>query len=113
MENNQEIEAKELEHIKTGPERLFLYVGQTTIPGGRRYWSVTTCSGTCVGYAWLGERRYVGFGFKTHRRAITVRIFDTLYHGWYFESRGDYCRLKRAKRQDTQYAATEVFNEKS
>lgn len=33
-------------------------------------------------------------------QAVTCRIFGVLYHGWYMESSGDYCRLKKAKKQE-------------
>jgi hypothetical protein len=48
--------------------------------------------------AWIGQSHHIGFGGST-RRPITCRIFGVLYHGWYYESSGSYCRLKRAKRQ--------------
>lgn len=100
---NKALEAQELEHFKSGPERIMAYV---RMPKDGQCAKVNTWLGTELGNAWLGHRAYVGFGMHTYRRAVTVRIFGTLYHGWYFESSGDYCHLKRAKIQTGKYAAT-------
>lgn len=93
---NEQLEAKEIAWLKTGPERAFLYVQHTgNIPA-----FITTWLGTKVAEnAWFGERVYVGFGYNTNRRSVSCRIFGVLYHGWYMESSGNYCRLKKAKRQ--------------
>jgi hypothetical protein len=87
--------ARELEHLQAQPERIFAYVKET--PGGA---DITTWTGETIGQAHLCPRRYIGFGHHSYRRAVTVRIFGALYHGWYMESSGDYCRLKKAKRQE-------------
>lgn len=107
---NKALEAKELEWLKTGPENLFLYVKHPTKtfngPGmcgpidPDYWWKVTTWLGTVVcKHAFVGPRRHIGFGYKTYRRAMTAIIYGVKYHGWYFESSGCYCRLKKAKRQ--------------
>jgi hypothetical protein len=106
-DHNRAVELAEIEAIKQGPERLFLYIGKKEL-NGRQTYCVQTWLGTWLGWTWLGPKRYIGFDRWTYRRAVTVRIFGTLYRGWYMDSSGDYCRLKRAKKQDGRYAATEV-----
>jgi hypothetical protein len=109
--HNAELERRELEWLKTGPDKVFLYVrhagwsgpeGTDSLGIPRKSWShtckIVTWMGTVLDdHAWIGSQVRDNFGGK--RAAITARIFGTLYHGWYFESSGDYCRLKRAKRQ--------------
>ena len=113
---NKAHEAKELDWLRTGPDECFLYIQQpdkectqhiasANERKGNMYFGVGTWPGTRVGNAWVGNRAYIGF-HGAYRRPVTVRIFGTLYHGWWFESSGDYVRLKKAKRQDTMYAAT-------
>lgn len=111
---NKAAEAKEIEWLKTGPDKVSLYVKyhpvkmsgtvnphslmRETITSAR--WTITTWLGTEVcPDAVMGLRVNVGFGFNTYRRAVRCRIFGVLYHGWYMESSGEYCRLKKAKRQ--------------
>lgn len=118
---NRQLEAQELEHIKSSPEKLVLYIQhpdkdctQHTASAqenkGNMYYGVGTWLGTRVGNAWVGDRSISGFqGYYrggTYRRPVTTRVFGTLYHGWWYESSGDYVRLKKAKRQSTIYAAT-------
>lgn len=115
-EYNKAIEVQELAWIKTGPDRLMLYVKHPsptkTVFDREGNWTVTTWLGTHVGIAHVTQRYRMGFGFHSYRRAITARIEVLMdgeagergltkwvdYHGWYYESSGDYCRLKRAKR---------------
>lgn len=108
---NKALETQELARIKSGPDRLMLYVAHPkpdkTIFEREGNWRVTTWLGTHVGIAHVTQRYRMGFGYGSYRRAITAKI-EVLredgsttwvdYHGWYFESSGDYCRLKRAKR---------------
>ena len=118
---NKQLEASELEWLKTGPEKCTLYIqnpdmectkhiASATERKGNMYWGVSTWLGTRVGNVWIGDRSISGFQGHyrggTYRRPITVRIFGTLYHGWWYESSGDYVRLKKVKKQDTVYAAT-------
>ena len=92
-ERNRETERKEIEWLRTGPERVFLYVSENP-------WRITTWLGTRVStQESIGPKVYVGFGHNTYRRAVRCQIFGVLYHGWYMESSGSYCRLKRAKKQ--------------
>lgn len=100
-EYNKAVEQQELEWLKTGPEKMILYVGheESKDSGSTGAWTVTTWLGTFLSYALMGNRVQVGFGMHTYRRAMSCRIFGVLYHGWFMESSGDYCRLKRAKRQ--------------
>lgn len=112
---NAELERQEIAHLKSAPDSLFLYVEKPSKDRSERCgnshwldpeynWTITTWPGTVVA---SGSNVYVGpkrefscFGpFPSIRRPVTARIFGTLYHGWYFESSGDYCRLKKAKRQ--------------
>ena len=117
---NKQLETSELEWLKTGPEKCILYIQQpdlkctqhmnNTENTGNMYYGVGTWLGTRLGNAWIGDRAISGFqGYYrggTYRRPVTARIFGVLYHGWWCESSGDYVRLKKAKRQDTVYAAT-------
>lgn len=99
---NAELERQEIRWLKTGPERVFLYYHEPpTMPDSEygmartlRTWLGTVVSANVQ----IGPRRNVGFA-GSYRRAVSARIFGVLYHGWYFESSGNYCRLKRAKRQ--------------
>jgi hypothetical protein len=100
---NRETEAKEIKWLKTAPEKVVLYVKHGKVaPTAGDVCVVQTWLGTAIDdRAWMGPRAYAGFGFRghTYRRAVTCQIFGVLYHGWYMESSGDYCRLKKAKRQ--------------
>ena len=106
------MELTEIEYLKTAPEKLFLYVREprkdkNERPGNAHWgnaeyrYSITTWPGTVVSESCsVGARQNVGFGFHTYRRAVDCRIFGTRYVGWYFESSGNYCRLRKAKRQN-------------
>jgi hypothetical protein len=61
---------------------------------------IITWMGTPVAtHVTVGQaRKFYGYARST-RRPISCRIFGVQYHGWYMESSGDYCRLKKAKRQ--------------
>lgn len=112
--HNKEVEAKELEWLRTAPDKVTLYVkasGSTRIPfssSGRRGernqsfgpYAVHTRLGTVLdANALVGHEVWSNLDFWTHKRSVSCHIFGTLYHGWFMESSGDYCRLKRAKRQ--------------
>lgn len=45
--------------------------------------------------------KFPGFGCGSVRRSVDCRIYGVRYVGWYFESAGDYCRLRKSKRQPT------------
>jgi len=110
---NQELERKQLADLRTHPDKVFLYVKAPTkqyvagtIPhppvGDEYQWSITTWLGTVVStQCYIGPvKRFPCFGhFPSKRRAVTCHIFGRVYHGWYYESSGDYCRLKLAKNQ--------------
>ena len=99
-EHNAAIEEQEIAWLKTGPRQVMLYVRE---PKEGQDWAITTWLGAVVSeHPWVGSVRSFrvpGSHWPSKRRPVTCRIFGTLYHGWYFESSGDYCRLKRAKRQ--------------
>ena len=105
-EANRETERKEIEWLKTAPDKVFLYVNLPYTYWKDEYgWNGLVEIGTWLGTrlnegpAYLGPSRGSGFGDWTSRRAVSCRIFGTLYHGWYMESSGDYCRLRKAKKQ--------------
>ena len=111
-EHNRDAEQKELDWLKTAPDKVLLYVKtdapkETMFTGDFRVvWhsaKVTTWLGTVPNglspNALVGPRRYIGFGHHSYRRAISAFIYGVKYVGWYMESSGDYCRLKKAKRQ--------------
>ncbi len=117
---NKALEAQELASIKTGPDKLFLYVktvdtteeswqkalasGWTPETTERKHWQssrvdVGTWLGTRVSdWVSLGTKSYIGFG-GAYRRSVSCSIFGVKYHGWYMESSGDYCRLTKSKKQ--------------
>ena len=107
---NREQEAHELAALREHPDKAFLYVklapqrqdmarvtytNQMTLSGSIQTWTGTVLDPR----AWFGPRRYIGFGYHTYRRAVTCTLFGVAYYGWFYESSGDYCRLKRAKRK--------------
>lgn len=67
----------------------------------RRVDIITWLGAPIATHVYVGPRRNVGFGYHSYRRPVSCRIGGTLYHGWYYESSGCYCRLKKAKRQVT------------
>jgi len=87
---SRQLETPEIESIKAGAEKLFLYVGKKPLTGdpakyfgvGHDFYCVQTWLGTFLGWAWVGRRVYTGFGYRTYRRAVTVRMFGVLYNGW-------------------------------
>lgn len=101
---NRITEARELEWLKTAPDRVILYVQQHTKsnPGDADRWTVNTWMGTVVsGSAMVGRKVPIGgiAGRHSYKRSVSCRIFGVKYVGWFFESAGDYCRLRKAKRQ--------------
>ena len=105
---NREQEARELAALQAHPDKAFLYVkleygrqdickfrdtNRQTLPGRIRTWLGTELDAR----AWFGPRRYIGFGHRTYRRAVTCTLFGVAYYGWFYESSGDYCRLTRSK----------------
>lgn len=97
---------------KNVPDKLVAYISHRKMPPrdstgeGVDAYCVITWEGRFLGWAWLGPQRHYCTPGCHYRRAVTVRIGGTLYHGWYFLSSGDYCRLKKAKRQSGKYAVT-------
>ena len=95
-DHNKQVEQDELGWLRTAPERVFLYV--RTLEYGRA--NIITWLGTVVGNAELGpEREFPCFGGFSIRRSVNVCLFGSWYYGWYYQSSGDYCRLKKAKHQ--------------
>lgn len=109
--HNREIEAREIEWLKAAPDHVVLYMKTPPDPqNDPRAWYVTTWLGTIVSSYLDGQgfaRALVGpsrsfpcFGpFPSKRRSVDCRIFGVRYVGWYYESSGDYCRLRKSKRQ--------------
>lgn len=98
QDHNKETERKEIEWLKTHPDKVFLYYQREK--ENQPDDLLITWLGTQVGEVIsTGQRHYVGFG-GAYRRSIEALIYGVRYVGWYFESSGDYCRLRKAKRQD-------------
>jgi len=103
--HNSQLEQAEIAWLRTAPEKCFLYVKRPSadaVGAENCKTKITTFLGTTVSdkdSVSFSVRRYMGFGFNSYRRSITAQIFGTLYHGWYYESSGDYCRLRKAKKQ--------------
>jgi hypothetical protein len=98
--HNRELERAEIEMLKQHPDKLFLYVKHGT--DGYPH-SITTWLGTVVNdfgrqTPVFGNKVHVGFGYS-YRRSVDCVIFGVRYVGWYFESSGSYCRLRKAKNQ--------------
>lgn len=111
-QHNRVVEANEIQWLKSWPEKLFLYV---MIPRDGQVYSftsfsqslmlsvgITTWLGTVVSTScYIGPRKPVGgiAGRYAYKRAIDCRIYGCRYVGWFYESAGDYCRLRKAKVQ--------------
>ena len=97
-EHNREQERIEIEWLRTHPDRVFLYVKPADPQ--RENHSIQTWLGTDVATeVKLGQKARNGFGFHSYRRSVTCLIFGVRYVGWFMQSSGDYCRLRKAKRQ--------------
>lgn len=99
LDHNQTVEAREIESLKQHPDRLFLYVRETgELKDGSEFsigtWMGTTVSTKCR----MSGRRFMGFG-GAYRRSVDCIIFGVRYVGWFFESSGSYCRLRKAAKQ--------------
>lgn len=102
-ELNREHDAREVEALKRHPERVFLYVKiDQSRPVGMRlasaklitWMGTVVCERPHIGHSvaqWIGAR------FVGTKRSVEATIFGQRYYGWYYESSGGYCRLKRAK----------------
>ena len=63
---------------------------------------ITTWLGTPVGTHVAIGRQYqtpTYDGWPSKRRSVSCRIFGVKYYGTYYESSGDYCRLRKCTRQ--------------
>src|SRR5262249_10837001 len=114
-EYNKELERQEIAWLKTAPEKVLLYVkaheyGKDRLGTHLLNGAMSTANGDVIDvhtwlgtrvstHEWVGPRRSMGFGYHTYRRAVCCKIFGVKYHGWWFESTGDYCRLKKARNQ--------------
>lgn len=112
--HNRQVETIELAGLGRHPERVFLYVRlpqharDTKAPCSARADTeldspaITTWLGTAVTTCCnIGRSVPVGgiAGRHARKRSVDCRIFGTRYVGWYYETAGDYCRLRRATRQ--------------
>jgi hypothetical protein len=121
-EHNRETERAEIAWLQTAPDAVLLYIGQgilqtccrtadtlnwltcpichTAREDMARGWRVQTWLGTVIGtHVTMGPRRTMFRAVHTYRRPMTCRLYGVQYHGWYYESSGDYCRLRKSKRQ--------------
>lgn len=112
-EFNRNIEEIYIESLKLHPASVFAYVKlpddyqpvsrtrDYTFAVGQNRAKITSGAGTSIATdVYIGRVSRTGFGWDTYRRPVTCRIFGARYHGWYMESSGDYCRLKKSKIQD-------------
>lgn len=114
QKHNEQVQAEELEWLKTGPDKVFLYVksagthrasfSRSGRSGERNQsfgpYQVHTWLGTVLdANAQIGREVYSNFDYWTHKRSVRCQIFGIQYYGWFYESSGDYCRLRKAKRQ--------------
>ena len=109
--HNKQVETEELEWLRTAPDKCVLYVrlpkhvepfascGPNNATELNRP-SVITWTGLSVGsHVYIGRRVQVGgiAGKWAYKRTVTCQLFGVRYHGWYYESAGDYCRLRKSK----------------
>lgn len=96
---NEETSALELyEFVTFKPSALFAYVHlekPSAFDAGDRY--ITTWQGDR-----LGTITYIGYAYRSNfgdtRRSIKIRAINGLiYSGTYYESSGDYCRVRALK----------------
>jgi hypothetical protein len=113
---NKETERIEIDWLKTGPDHVFLYVhfavlsrdatGRATVwarsgngenPSYIMTWLGTRVSESC----YFGRSSVVGgiAGYGSRKRSVDCRIYGVRYVGWFYESAGAYCRLRKAKVQ--------------
>jgi hypothetical protein len=88
------------EWLQHPPTRYFAYVKVTRNAQGYSTGSgvLTTWTGDILGTVQLGRRYSTGGFARSTRRSITVVGTNGVkYHGTYYESSGDYCRIKRNK----------------
>jgi hypothetical protein len=98
---NRATERAEIEHLKTGPERAFLYVRHVPDAWAKHHspCQIITWMGTVLdARAEMGPRVPIGSMavFVAYKRAVRCVLFGRAYYGWYYESSGEYCRLKRS-----------------
>lgn len=94
MSNEQRSQSEVREFIANPPAKYFLYI-KLLIPGHYRA-EATTWMGDLLGAARLGSRYRSNMG--DYRRAVTIRAVNgRTYVGTFFESAGDYARVRLAK----------------
>jgi hypothetical protein len=97
---NAQIEAQELTHWQAQPERAFVYVLHGEAQVIDRAVRVTTWTGELLGTGILGPKyKCPTFGcFPSTRRSIRVKGTNGAeYFGTYYESSGDYARMRKYK----------------
>lgn len=87
-------------------DRVFAYVHHSDESAPKKYGpfqgcqisvAITRWDGEILGHGAAGPRRFFrtpGCCERSYRRWINATIDERKYRGWYFESSGDYCRLK-------------------
>lgn len=95
---NRETSAREVAAwLANPPRKAFVYV--KPYPNVPYQGNITTWPGEVLGRCSIGQKVYAGFGFHTYRRALTVYGTNgRTYHGWFYESSGDYARITMHKR---------------
>jgi len=128
-DHNLEVERQEIAHLQTAPDRVFLYVTESTIVKSccrlavkhgtgeagcpicrtrladmQKGPAITTWLGTHIAtHVELGPvYKIPAFGgWPSSRQSVRCRINGVQYHGTYYKSSGNYCRLQKSKRQPT------------
>jgi len=102
---NKAVEAQQIEWLKTAPDKVTLYVKHEGWQGVKpnKLWShsgyITTWPGTILCHAWIGSEVSGGLYGNAKKASVDCLIFGVRYVGWYYCSSGDYCILRKAKRQ--------------
>lgn len=99
--NDEKGALEQFEILRDLPDRLFVYVGETSpqpkrCPGEGAQVRATVWTGHVLGYGTWGQVYRDNFGGR--RRPIWVRINGVDYVGTAFVSAGDYARLRKCKR---------------
>ena len=100
--SNEECSALEVyEFNRDKPARYFAYVklDRESLPKAVQSCTITTWTGDVLGRGSVGPRTYDNFG--GYRRHLSFYGTNGVYyHGWHYESSGDYCRFRAHKYQE-------------
>lgn len=99
VSNDMRGKVEQYEFLHNPPDKYFLYYSERPINdrGSFQTWG-TTWNGEILGRIHTGKEWRDNFGGK-RVSFIMSGINGLTYHGTYFKSAGDYCRIKQSKKQ--------------